>query len=55
MKLQKQKAREYNGKPIFKYNVVIPPKDVKKLGWEKGINLEGTIVKDVGYFIFKKK
>ena len=51
MKLQKVKAREYKGKPIYKYMIVIPPKDIKELGWKEGIELEG-IVKDRGYFLF---
>ncbi len=51
MILQKQKAREYKGKPIYKYVVVIPPEDIKKLGWKEGKNLEGTIVNNKGYFL----
>ena len=54
MKLQKHKAREYKGKPIYKYTIVIPPKDIKELGWKEGIELEGTITKDKGYFLFVK-
>jgi len=55
MQLQKQKAREYKGKSIFKYTIVIPPKDIEQLGWDKGTKLEGTIVKDNGYFLTSKK
>ena len=51
MKLQKVKAREYKGKPIYKYMIVIPPKDIETIGWKEGISLEGTVVKDKGYFI----
>jgi len=51
MKLQKVKAREYKGKPIYKYMIVIPPQDIKELGWKEGIRLEGAIVKDKGYFL----
>lgn len=54
MKLQKVKAREYKGKPIYKYIIVIPPKDIGKLGWKEKMELEGTIVKDNGYFLSKK-
>ena len=54
MKLQKVKAREYKGKPIYKYIIVIPPKDIDELGWMEGIHLEGTIIKDKGYFLFVK-
>lgn len=51
MILQKVKAREYNGKPIFKYMIVIPPKDIEALSWKEGMSLEGTVVKDKGYFL----
>ena len=53
MKLQKVKAREYKGKPIYKYMIVIPPKDIKELGWKEGIELIGNVVND-NYFISKK-
>lgn len=55
MKLQKQKARKYKGKTIFKYIIVIPPKDIENLGWEEGIELEGTVIKDKGYFLSSKE
>lgn len=54
MKLQKQKAREYKGKPIHKYTIVIPPKHIDELGWNEGIELEGIVLKENGYFISKK-
>lgn len=54
MRLQKVKAREYKNKPIYKYMIVIPPKDIEELGWKEGIELEGTIVKDRGYFLFER-
>jgi len=54
MKLQKHKAREYKGKSIYKYTIVIPPKDIEKLGWNGGIELEGT-VDNKGYFLDIKK
>lgn len=44
MKLQKVKAREYKGKPIYKWVITIPPKDIKKLGWREGMILNGKIV-----------
>ena len=40
MQLQKQKAREYKGKTIYKYTIVVPPQDIKQLGWEEGKKLE---------------
>ena len=54
MKLQKVRAREYKGKTIYKWIIVIPPKDIEQLGWGEGIELEGTIVKNRGYFLFEK-
>ena len=53
MKLQRQKAREYKDKPIYKYVVVIPPKDIEQLGWKEGNELEGIVIKDKGYFLTK--
>jgi len=54
MKLQKVRAREYKGKTIYKYMIVIPPKDIEQLGWKEGIELDGTAIKSKGYFITKK-
>jgi len=55
MKLQKVKAKEYKGKTIYKWLIVIPPKDVKELGWKEGIELEGVVVKGKGYFVSVKE
>lgn len=54
MKLQKVKAREYKGKTIYKYIIVIPPKDIEQSGWREGIELQGIIIKGKGYFISSK-
>ena len=54
MKLQRQKARKYKGKTIYKYIIVIPPKDIRDLGWKEGMELDGTVVKDKGYFLYPK-
>jgi hypothetical protein len=35
IKLQKQKAYEYEGHPIFKYRLNLPTDMVKELGWDK--------------------
>jgi hypothetical protein len=35
VKLQKQKAYEYEGHPIFKYRLNLPTDMVKELGWDK--------------------
>lgn len=51
MQLQKQKAREYKGKPIYKYTIVVPPQDIKELGWKEGKKLKGIVIKNNGYFI----
>ena len=54
MKLQKHKAREYKSKPIYKYTIVVPPRDIKELEWKEGMELEGTIIKNKGYFLSEK-
>ena len=51
MKLQRVRAREYKGKTIYKYMIVIPPKDIKTLGWENVNELEGMIIQNKGYFL----
>ena len=43
MKLQRQKAREYKGESIYKWVIVIPPEDIKKLGWKEGDQLSGVV------------
>jgi hypothetical protein len=42
VKLQKQKAYEYEGHPIFKYRLNLPTDMVKELGWDKD-SMELTI------------
>jgi len=42
MRLQKQKTREVKGKEYFRWTVVIPPEEVKELGWKEGDELEPT-------------
>ena len=54
MKLQKVKAREYKGKTIYKWIVVIPPKDIEQLVWKEGMELDGSIVNDIYILISKK-
>jgi bifunctional DNA-binding transcriptional regulator/antitoxin component of YhaV-PrlF toxin-antitoxin module len=41
-------------KTIYKYVIVIPPKDIEELRWKEGIELEGNVIKDKGYFLFAK-
>ena len=55
MIIQKAKAYEYKGKTKYKYTIVVPEKDIEKLGWDKGTKLEGTILKDKGYFLTPKR
>ena len=43
MHLQKQQSRVYKGKEYPKYLIVIPPKDVDKLGWNEQDELESLI------------
>jgi bifunctional DNA-binding transcriptional regulator/antitoxin component of YhaV-PrlF toxin-antitoxin module len=43
MHLQKQQSRVYKGKEYPKYLIVIPPKDIEKLGWGEQDVLESTI------------
>ncbi len=42
MKLQKQLSRKVGEKKYAKYVLTIPPKEIKKLGWKEGdeINLQ---------------
>ena len=46
MKLQKQLSRKIGGKEYPKYVVTIPPKDIEKLGWKEGIELEALTKED---------
>ena len=46
MHLQKQQSRIYKGKEYPKYLIVIPPKDVEKLGWTDRDELESVIEGD---------
>lgn len=55
MKLQRQKAREYKNKPIYKWVIVIPPADIEKLGWEPQDELIGTVINSKGYFLSLKE
>lgn len=55
MIIQKAKSYEYKGKTKYKYTIVVPERDIGKLGWDKGTKLEGTIVKDNGYFLSVKE
>jgi bifunctional DNA-binding transcriptional regulator/antitoxin component of YhaV-PrlF toxin-antitoxin module len=43
MKLRRTQNRVYHGKIYEKWILVLPPEDVKKLGWTEGIELEPTV------------
>ncbi len=43
MKLQRQKTWERKGKQYGKWVIVLPSKDIKKLGWKEGNELFGEI------------
>lgn len=46
VKLQKQKAYEYEGHPIFKYRLNIPSELIKELDWDKDSMLLLVKIKD---------
>ena len=46
VKLQKQKAYEYEGHPIFKYRLNIPSELIKELDWDKDSMLLRVKIKD---------
>ena len=43
MRLLKQKSRVYLGKAYYKHWIVIPNKNVKKLGWKQGATLSSSV------------
>lgn len=43
LRLQKQLSRKVEGKSYPKYVITIPPKEIEKLGWKEGIELEVEI------------
>jgi bifunctional DNA-binding transcriptional regulator/antitoxin component of YhaV-PrlF toxin-antitoxin module len=53
MKLQKQKAWTYKDTEYAKYSIVIPNKEIDKLGWKEGDELE-SIIKGEKLVIAKK-
>ena len=52
MHLQKQQSRKYKEKVYPKYLIVIPPKDVEKLGWTEKDELESVI--EYGKLVIEK-
>ena len=45
MKILKEKSREYNGKPYYKYKINIPEKILKKAGFKAGDELKADAKK----------
>jgi AbrB family looped-hinge helix DNA binding protein len=43
MQLQKQLSRKHKDKVYPKFTIVIPPKEIEKLGWKEGEELEPEI------------
>ncbi len=40
---QRSFSRRYHGKVYAKWIIVVPPKQVRELGWDEGDNLEGVV------------
>jgi hypothetical protein len=40
MKILKEKSREYNGKPYYKYKINLPEISLKEAGFQSGDELE---------------
>jgi len=45
MKILKEKSREYNGKPYFKYKINLPKESLDEAGLKEGDELEVVEVK----------
>ncbi len=45
MKILKEKSREYNGKPYFKYKINIPEDILKEAGFKEGDELDAEVKK----------
>jgi len=43
MQLQKQVSERYKGTEYPKFSIVIPPKEIEKLGWKEDEELEPEI------------
>jgi len=52
MQLQKQKTRVVKGKAYYRWMVVIPPKEVERLGWAEGQDLTARLV--AGRLVLKR-
>jgi hypothetical protein len=45
MKILKEKSREYNGKPYYKYKINLPENSLKEAGFQSGDELEAEAKK----------
>jgi len=45
MKILKEKSREYNGKPYYKYKINLPESIMKESGFKEGDELEAEAKK----------
>jgi bifunctional DNA-binding transcriptional regulator/antitoxin component of YhaV-PrlF toxin-antitoxin module len=43
MKILKEKSREYNGKPYYKYKINLPEELLKDSGFKEGDELEAQV------------
>lgn len=43
MQLQKQLSRKHKDKEYPKFTIVVPPKEIEKLGWKAGESLKAEI------------
>ncbi len=55
MQLQKQLSRKHKDKEYPKFTIVIPPKEIEKLGWTEGEELEPEIEDNILIIKPKKK
>ncbi len=46
MRLTKRVNRREGDKTFWKYSLDITPSLIEELGWDKGLNLDGTVVGD---------
>jgi len=46
MKLQKQASRKIGSAKYYKYVVILPPKEIDKVGWKDGEVLEAEVKKN---------
>jgi formylmethanofuran dehydrogenase subunit D len=53
MKILKEKSREYNGQPYFKYKINIPEQTLKDSGFKEGDELSAKAKK--GKVVLKRK